>query len=188
MTVHQCARFCKAPRALHELVVKRFGRYLLATKDKGMILRPNCSFNLDMYVDADFAGRWHKEYSHLRNSVLSRTGFVVTFCGFPISWTSKLQSEIALSTTEREYIPLSSATRELLPLRRILHDMVTKTFIKLPTSPNASISTSTFVSTIHPSRVYEDNSACIVLATTESNFKPRTKHISLKYHHFHDHL
>jgi hypothetical protein len=56
MAVHQCARFCKAPRALRKLVVKRIGRYLLATKDKGMILRPNRTFNLDMYVDADFAG------------------------------------------------------------------------------------------------------------------------------------
>jgi hypothetical protein len=141
-----------------------------------------------MFVDADFAGRWHKEYSHLRDSVLSRTGFVVTFCRCPISWSSKLQFEIALSTTESEYIALSSATRELLPLRRILQDIVSHTFIKLPSTPNASISTSTFESIIHPSKVYEDNSACIVLATTESNFKPRTKHISLKYHRFHDHL
>jgi hypothetical protein len=34
--------------------------------------------------------------------------------------------------------------------------------------------------------VYEDNNACIVLAKTESNFKHRTKHISLKFHHFQD--
>jgi hypothetical protein len=153
-----------------------------------MTLCPNQSYDFAMFVDADFAGRWHKEYSHLRDSVLSRTGFVVTFCRCPISWSSKLQFEIALSTTESEYIALSSATRELLPLRRILQDIVSHTFIKLPSTPNASISTSTFESIIHPSKVYEDNSACIVLATTESNFKPRTKHISLKYHRFHDHL
>jgi hypothetical protein len=67
-------------------------------------------------VDADFAGRWHKEFSQLRENVLSRTGYVVTFCGCPISWASKLKSEIALSTTESEYIALSAATRELLPL------------------------------------------------------------------------
>jgi hypothetical protein len=35
---------------------------------------------------------------------------------------------------------------------------------------------------------YEDNTACIMLATTETHFKPRTKHISLKYHHFHDQI
>ena len=37
-----------------------------------------------------------------------------------------------------------------------------------------------------PSRVFEDNNACIVLATTDQHFKPRTKHISLKFHHFQD--
>jgi hypothetical protein len=113
MAVHQCAGFCSAPRALHEIAVKRIVRYLLATRDKGMLLTPNMTFNLDMFVDADFAGRWHKEFSHLRDSVLSRTGYVVTFCGCPISWSSKLQTEIALLTTESEYIALSSATREL---------------------------------------------------------------------------
>jgi hypothetical protein len=142
-----------------------------------------------MYVDADFAGRWHKEYSHLRDSVLSRTGFVITFCGCPVTWGSKLQSEIALSTTESEYIALSSATRELLPLRRILRDIIQHSFITLPHHVKDTISTPSFSSTIQPSRVYEDNSACIVLATTDSpQFKPRTKHISLKFHHFRDQI
>jgi hypothetical protein len=142
-----------------------------------------------MFVDADFAGRWHREYSHLRDSTLSRTGYVITFCGCPISWASKLQSEIALSTTESEYIALSSATRELLPLRRILQDIVTNSFIRLPPDTTGdTISTSSFSTTIKPSNVYEDNSACIVLATTDSTFKPRTKHISLKFHHFQDHV
>jgi hypothetical protein len=118
MAVHQCARFCANPKALHKLAVKRIVRYLLATRTFGLSLCPSRSFALDMYVDADFAGRWHKEFSHLRDSVLSCTRYVVTFCGCPISWASKLQSEIALSTTESEYIALSTATRELLPLRR----------------------------------------------------------------------
>jgi hypothetical protein len=186
MAVHQCARFCSAPRALHELAVKRIVRYLLATRHQGMNLRPTTSFALDMFVDADFAGRWHKDFSHLRDSVLSRTGYVVTFCGCPISWASKLQSEIALSTTESEYIALSTATRKLLPLRQVLQDIISHSFIQLPYTCRDSISSSTFHSEIRPSNVYEDNNACIVLAKTESNFKPRTKHISLKFHHFQD--
>jgi len=160
----------------------------LATRDKGMILRPNKSFALDMFVDADFAGRWHKEYSHLRDSVLSRTGYVVTFCGCPISWASKLQSEIALSTTESEYIALSTATREILPLRRILQDLLQYSFIAIPAQSSDTVSSSFFHSSLRPSQIFEDNNACIVLATSESNFKPRTKHISLKFHHFHDQI
>lgn len=64
-----------------------------------------------MHVDADFAGTWHQEFAHLCDSVLSQTGLVITYCGCPITWSSKLQSEIALSTTEAEYIALSMAMR-----------------------------------------------------------------------------
>jgi hypothetical protein len=188
MAMHQCARFCQAPKALYELAVKRIAQYLLATKNNGMILRPNKSFALDMYVDADFAGRWHKEFSHLRESDLSRTGYVVTYCECPVSWASKLQSEIALLTTESEYIALSTATRQLLPLRRILQHIVTHSFVSLSTTDPDSIANPSFKSVISPSRVYKDNTACIVLATMESSFKPRTKHISFKFHHFHDQI
>ena len=140
---------------------------------------------MDMFVDADFAGRWHKEYAELRDSVLSRTGFVITFCGCPVTWSSKLQTEIALSTTESEYIALSTATRDILPLRRVLQDIATYNFISFPSANSFNSSTT---SNMQPSKVFEDNAACIVLATSESNFKPRTKHISLKYHHFHDQI
>jgi hypothetical protein len=40
MAVHQCARYCTNPKAIHELAVKRIIRYLLGTKDKGLLLRP----------------------------------------------------------------------------------------------------------------------------------------------------
>jgi hypothetical protein len=185
MAVHQCAKYCSQPKAIHELAVKRIVRYLLATKDKGLILKPSSSLTLDMFVDADFAGMWHKEYAALRSNVLSRTGFVITFCGCPITWCSKLQTEIALSTTESESIALSTATRELLPLRRILEDINKHSFVNLLPPSSSHI---TAQNNIPPSKVYEDNNACIILATTETHFKPRTKHISLKYHHFHDQI
>lgn len=190
MAVHQCARFRSAPRALHELAVKCIAQYLLATKHQGLSLKPTQSFALEMFVDADFAGRWHREYSHLRVNVLSRTGFIVTFCGCPVSWSSKLQSDIVLSTTESEYIALSSGVRELLPLRRILQDIYAHTFIQNTAATADRISTHNFQSRVTaPSRIYEDNNACIVLATTDSpQFKPWTKHISLKYHHFKDYI
>jgi len=63
-----------------------------------------------------------------------------------------------------------------------------QSFIKIPATAPDTISTTVFKPQLAPLKVYEDNSACIVLATTESNFKPRTKHISLKFHHFHDNI
>jgi hypothetical protein len=43
-------------------------------------------------------------------------GFVINFAGCPVIWSSKLQTEIALSTTEAEYIALSTSAREIIPL------------------------------------------------------------------------
>jgi len=77
--VHQCACYAATPTALHELAVKRIGQYLLATKDKGLIMHPTQNFKLDMFVDADFAGMWHREYSELRECALSRTGYIITY-------------------------------------------------------------------------------------------------------------
>lgn len=145
-----------------------------------------------MSIDADFAGTWHKEFSQLRDSVLSRTGFLIAYCGCPVTWSSKLQSEIALSTTEAEYIALSMATRQLIPLHRIMNEItelgpidVTLT-TKQPVQAFTRHLQSTPPRTLEPYSIfYEDNEACIVLAETDHH-KPRTKHISIKWHHFRD--
>ena len=196
MAVHNCARFCTNPTQLHETAVKRIGRYLLLTRDKGLILSPQADYRLNMYVDADFAGAWHKEFAHLRESVLSRTGFLVTYCGCPVTWCSKLQSEIALSTTEAEYIALSMATRHLLPLRRIMADITNfgPINVSLPSKAPIMTHTHSFTSStpksnpeLPPSIIFEDNASCIVLAQSDHH-KPRTKHISIKWHHFRDQI
>lgn len=114
--MHQCAQYSSNPTALHELAVKHIGSYFLATKGKGMILHPTNTFKSDMFVDADYAGMWHREYSELCDCALSISGYIITYCGCPIHWTPKLQSEIDLSTTEAKYIALSMASHELLPL------------------------------------------------------------------------
>jgi len=88
-----------------------------------MILYPTNTFKLDMIVNADFAGMWHREYSELQDYALSRSGYVITYCGCPIHWASKLQSKITLSTTEAEYIVLSRASHELIPLQHLVHEL-----------------------------------------------------------------
>jgi hypothetical protein len=59
-TVHQCARFYKEPKALHEKAVKRIIYYLQCTRDKQLIMKPNKNLSLDAYCDRDFAGVWHQ--------------------------------------------------------------------------------------------------------------------------------
>jgi hypothetical protein len=60
--IHQCARFSKAPRALHEneKAAKRIIYYLQCTRDKPLIMKPNKNLSLDAYCNSDFAGIWHQ--------------------------------------------------------------------------------------------------------------------------------
>ena len=60
---------------------------------------------------------------HKASSVLSRTGYVITFSGCPIVWVSKMQTEISLSTTEAEYISLSQSLGDVIPLRTIIKEI-----------------------------------------------------------------
>ena len=97
------------------------------------------------------------------------------FAGCPIMWSSKLQPLIALSTTEAEYIALSSALREVIAIKNLMDELQGRGFpIHHPTPK------------VH-CRVFEDNKSCIEIATTHKT-RPRTKHLSVRLHHFRSHV
>ena len=123
IAVHQCVKFNSCPKHIHEEAVKRIWRYLKRTADKGTILTPNGTNKLDCYVDADFAGDFDHEHAADRTSVLSRTGYSITFSGCPLLCVSKMQTEVALSTTEAEHIALSQRMWDLIPLRSIMFEL-----------------------------------------------------------------
>ena len=75
---------------------------------------------LECYVHADFAGGWSSGDHANPECVLSRTGFLIMYAGFPLTWCSKLQTEIALETTEFKYIALSQAMREVIPFMNLM--------------------------------------------------------------------
>ena len=81
--VHQCAQFSHRARYSHELALKRIGRYLIGTRTKGLIFNASNSLNIDMFVDADFAGLWGVEDPNEPASIKSRTGFVIRIGGCP---------------------------------------------------------------------------------------------------------
>ena len=169
--VHQCARFSAAPKESHAHAVRRIGRYLLSTRELGLTYQPS-EHSFHCWADADFVGNWEKSIAMEDvNTARSRSGYLITYAACPILWASKMQTEIALSTTEAEYIALSTALREVIPLMDLLSEFQThidSTIINLPT--------------IH-CRLFEDNSGAHELATTPK-MRPRTKHINVKYHHF----
>jgi hypothetical protein len=172
--VHQGARFVSNPRLQHGKALKWLGRYLVGSRDKGMIYSPsNQSF--DVYVDASFTGDWDPENADWDpDTARSRTGYVILYASCPVIWASKLQSEIALSTTESEYLAISTATREVLPLMELVQEMQDHGCGLTATTPRLHC------------RVFEDNSGAIEVATSVKNpkMRPRTRHINTKYHHF----
>ena len=80
----------------------------------------------------------------------------------PITWLSKKQGIVALSTTEAEYVALSTATQEAVWLRRLLMDINA-----LPNGPTV---------------LMEDNQGAIAIAKNPI-VHARTKHIDIRYHY-----
>ncbi len=181
--VHQCARFTHCPRASHAEAIKRICRYLkkIVVLDKkhnmkhGLMFRRDPEFRLECYVDADYAGLWKQEDDQDPICVKSRTGYVMMLNKNPVHWVSKLQTEIALSTTEAEYIALSQAMRELIPMREFLSHLQQK--MKIESKHPIKIQ----------STVFEDNNGCISIVKAPK-MTPRTKHIAVKYHFFREHI
>jgi hypothetical protein len=176
MAVHQCARYSADPRQRHEVAMKRIGRYLLGTVDNGLIIKPTTDLKLNCYADADYCGLFNLEDAEDPDAVRSRTGYLLTLGDVPVCWSSKLQTSIALSTMEAEYIALATAMRTLLPLKSILKTMAHSLGLENLLGDQLSI-------------VYEDNEAALTLATTDPpRMTPRSKHIAVKYHWFRRHL
>ena len=74
-------------------------------------------------MDADFANGWDKENPGDPDNVLSRTGFIIFYAGCPLVWASRMQTEIALSTAESEYIALSTAMRDVISLMQLMNEV-----------------------------------------------------------------
>ena len=173
--VHNCARFMENPRENHTAAITDIVRYLKGTRDKGIILHPNKE-EFECFVDADFAGLWDAETAETdRTTARSRTGYVIKYGGCPIVWASKLQTEIALSTTAAEYIALSTAMREVLPLMEMLDEIKNKGIISNAARPKVYC------------KVFEDNSGALEIAKAPK-MRARTKYLNTKYHHFRDQI
>ena len=105
--IHQCVRFTTGLKVEHAKALRCLGGYLKGTRDKGLIIRPSNARELEVFVEADFAGNWDKNEAWDRDTARSRHGYIVSYHGYPIIWKSQIQTEIALSNTESEYTGLS---------------------------------------------------------------------------------
>ncbi len=106
------SRFAKNPGPDHFSAVDQILRYLAGSQDRGITFGGEPELRLLGYSDSDWAG------DHADRK--STSGSVFTLNGGPISYGSKKQAVVALSSTEAEYVALSLAVREAIWLRLLL--------------------------------------------------------------------
>jgi hypothetical protein len=173
---HQVAKYSSDPRKEHGEAIVYIVRYLKKTRHLGLKFRPNESKGFECYCDADFAGNWNKAFAqHDPSTAKSRSGWVIFYARCPIIWASKLQSQVALSTTEAEYIAMSMALRDVIPIMELMTEFRERNFKVICTQPQVYC------------KVFEDNSGALELARLPK-LRPRTKHINVCYHHFREHV
>lgn len=113
-SVGEVCRFMQNPSQLHVNAVKRIFRYLNHTKNMSITYGSN-EVNLIGYTDAD----------HARDPETSRsvTGYAFMLANGIVTWKSKQQSSVTLSTSESEYVALCAGTKEAIWLRDLLDDI-----------------------------------------------------------------
>ena len=167
------AQYSSNPNQTHWAEVKRIFRYLQGTKHVGIEYKGTDSPARDQlvgYSDADFAGD--------PDTRRSTTGFVFKLAGGPITWMSRKQTSVALSTCESEYMALSRTVTEGMWLRKLLHELDFDTPGQ-PPQTNLDMS-------IRPI-IQADNQGAIAL-TKNPVFHNKTKHIENRYHYVREKL
>ncbi len=138
----------------HYKAMLRVIKYVLDTKDYGLKYTPTeGEWNMVAYSDSDFAGD--------KTSRKSVSGFLIFVKGVLVSWKSKGQKIVALSSTEAEYVAFSEAVREVLFIQQLMVFMGVE--VKLPTV------------------VHVDNVGAIYLAQNSSTGRG-VKHMNIKHH------
>ncbi len=132
----QIAKYSSDPRQSHGEAILYLVCYLKKTRDLGLKFKPDPKKGVECYCDMDFSGNWNKEFAPVDPSTAkSQSGWIIFYSGCPISWASKLQSQIALSTTEAKYIAMSQALRDIIPVMNLLQEMREQDFKVICTEP-----------------------------------------------------
>ena len=151
--VSNLARFSSKPTKTHWTALKRVLRYLRGTVRYGILYTKMCSSNCVGFSDSDWAGDV--------NDRKSTSGYIFQIGGGAVTWKSKKQGCVALSTAEAEYIALSSAAQESVWLRQLTSELG---------SPPKT-----------PTTIFEDNQSAIAMSKNPQ-FHGRAKHIDIKHH------
>ena len=148
--VGSLAMFAAKPSHEHSVTLKYVLRYLQLTKDTKLVLG-GTDTKLYGYTDASYGDLYNGK---------STEGYIFYLGQHPITWASKKQKIVAISTTESEYIAATEAVKEAIWLKNMLND---------------------FGIQQNKVTIYGDNRSTIALALN-NEFHARTKHINIKHH------
>ena len=104
-SVSVVSKYMANPGKRHWEAVKWILRYLKGAPDVGLTFRKSEGISILGYVDSDYAGDLDRRRS--------TTGYIFTLVGSAVSWKSTLQSIVALSTTEAEYMAATEAVKAI---------------------------------------------------------------------------
>ena len=152
-TVQYLSQFNQTPCEAHYDAALHVLKYLKGTASQGIFLNDKPLYNIEAYCDSDWAA-----CPITRRSV---SGFFILFGGTPISWKSKKQITVSLSSTEAEYRSMRQICSELAWISRLLNELGV---------PNVT-----------PIPLKCDNQAAIYIAKNPV-FHERTKHIEVDCH------
>ncbi|CAL5423091.1 unnamed protein product [Camellia sinensis] len=109
------SRYMEHPTELHLLAAKRIFRYLKGTTDFGILYKKGEQSGLIGFTDSDYAGD--------SNDRKSTSGYIFTMGSGVISWSSRKQPIVTLSTTEAEFVAVASCACQAIWLRRLLETL-----------------------------------------------------------------
>lgn len=151
--VSTLSQFAHNPNNTHWKALKRVFRYVWGTLDVVIEYKSSDRLGLLGYSDSDWGGDLE--------SRRSMSGYVFKMANGPVSWSSKRQKTVALSSCEAEYMALTEATKEAVWMHGLLKELGLKGFETVT--------------------IRMDNQGAIALAKNPE-FHARTKHIDICHH------
>jgi hypothetical protein len=142
----------------HWLAMLRVVKYTLETKNYVLKIHPSMEqegYTIEAYSDSEYGGD--------RETRASVYGFITFFCGAPVSWKSKSNKSITLSTTEAEYFASSETAKEMMFIKNIIETIGELKRLEMPMTLRI------------------DNTGAIYLANNQTTGQ-RTKHIDIRTH------
>ncbi|KAL5564205.1 hypothetical protein UlMin_027369 [Ulmus minor] len=156
-SVSLISRYMENPTEMHLLAAKRILRYLQGTKEFGLFYKKG--------EKSDLIGFTNSDYARDQDDRKSTSGYVFILGSGAVSWSSKKQSIVTLSTAEAEFVAASSCTCQAIWLKRILEELHFKRQ--------------------EPTAIFCDNTSAIKLSKNHV-LHGRSKHIDVKFHFLRD--